>query len=183
MYLQTCARFDKDAASGYARSLVQHLFNYRDKNTAARGFFCQYSIIARSMGEAQQALGLAALSLLDGVGFMLEMGDASLALLRVCEAALDIRNQNRRSAGTIPEMTYVLSERINRSDEQVRQFARKMVKSDLDGLKAVSSRRICKDLALALSGPLKAAAVEIGLDLKVKDTVTLGDLEYLADQQ
>ena len=86
-----------------------------------------FSIVARSQGEAYLSMGLAALALHDGIGFMLDERRAGYALTSLAKAALRVREQNAASFAGVSELAYVLMERCfgpDRTEELLGKWKR-----------------------------------------------------------
>jgi hypothetical protein len=180
--MRVLRRFDLALADRYASALRLKLRDYRDLGSAIRAFLNEHSQIARNGGEAYLSLGLAALALHDGVGYALDDRRAGYALTSVAKAALDVRQQSQASAGEVPEIAYLLMERVAGADaaEEHLRTARARMAPIGPSLRALSSEVLCRTLGPALNPPARSAAEALGGNVILGESITLNDLQRLA---
>jgi hypothetical protein len=177
-------RFEMDVASRYAIGLGAHLDEYRDYGSAVRAYLVEHSLIARHGGEAYLGVGLSALALHDGIGFVLDTRRAEYALTSLAKAALILRKQSAAASGIIPEASYVLMERLigpGGATGRLGNLKGSMLR--LEEVRELSSEAICRRIGPLLSNAASSAGEEITLHITFDGVISLNDLQHLTSKR
>ncbi len=108
--LAALRKSDPEKAKVFAEGLISHIDQFVDWNRSSRGFLVEYSYVASLHGEGYYALGLAALSLTDGVGRYLDQERASYGLR--CLATMALKLPDGKTGEAIAGRAFVVLQRL-----------------------------------------------------------------------
>jgi hypothetical protein len=154
------------------------LTGYRDHGTAVRAFLNEYAQVVGKNHQPQLALGLAALSLHDGVGFRLDEKRAGYSLLTVLKFALQLRQQNPAIVGDIPELACRAAASVLKPAEE-KHLDPFRVQIDMSSVAALSPAAVSRRLGPLLSEHAKSAVEKTGISVEFVNAIEIRDLERL----
>lgn len=142
-YLRATRRFHPEIAVKGFRTLRQDLSHFDDLSGSMRGFLVEGAHCCIAVGEDQEALALASLSIADGVGFAISREQASYGLWACFVATSRLRIQSPRRYPLLSENLMELGCRIERKFAQRVKAHHRQVLNASSGVGSRSTVSIC----------------------------------------
>ena len=169
---------DRQRAFDYATSLAPHLPEFRDEGSALRVYFNEFSVICRHATRPQLGLGLAALSIADGIGYGLDESRADYGLSSVILCALQLREQSSELVGDIPELSWAALTQVLGGSNRIR-VPRNRLASTIDNIERLSILQIRSRLSAQLAPFARSAVSIVKPAIEFSGAISLMDLTRL----
>jgi hypothetical protein len=169
---------DRQRAFDYAMSLAPHLPEFRDEGSALRVYFNEFSVICRHAAHPQLGLGLAALSIADGIGYGLDESRADYGLSSVVLCGLKLREQSADLVGDIPELAWVALTQVLGGSRQVR-IPRERLAASIHDIERLPAAQLRSQLTALLVPFARSAVSAVKPAIEFAGMISLRDLARL----
>ncbi|HEV3360788.1 MAG TPA: SIR2 family protein [Pseudonocardiaceae bacterium] len=182
-YLSVLRKNTPQRSESYGYELAKHADDFDDIRTAIRALLVELSQLAARDGKMQVALGLAALSLADGIGYSLDEDRARYGLVQIIKCSQQLRVQKFASIGSLPEAARVALIRLIGENEATRFVGRMRMSADtLNRIRVNSGMSLASMIIQACSGVSLAVIEQYQLPLKHVTAFRLQDFQRLLER-